>query len=569
MKTLLKVVLACIVVVAVLVGGALAYLMFALDPNSYKPQLEEAARKQGLELDIAGDLGWSLWPNLAITAGEIRFAGEQYGLHPSSVQQANLALAWRELLSKRIAVKALAIDGADLHLADLSSGAAIAVTPATGSQPVEATSDAGQAFSLAVDKLAITNSRLRLDQEDGYLQLSDIDFDTSGVRLDGSSFPLSLDFTHRLDDYQELTVKIRATASYDLDAERATVRDSRIEVAGLLPETLRLSMKGHVDLATETAQFQELVADLGSSSLSGDATLNYREPLSLRLALKGTALHLDKLLADESFEGLTLSNPILHLDMRNNIITVKELSAGLFSGHFQTQAVVDSSQATPSLRFNASLEGIDLAAALDQFADDVDLAGTLTMTLEGSSRGLDADALLANMNARGELQVADLLLGNINVEQSYCELAALVERSGKRKEPWPKGTRLNDLVSHYRLVGPILHLDDYSTGMGNIELRGDGQIDLDRERFDIRAITRLNGERTSEQGCEVKSSRVRDKDVPFVCKDSFAKAGPSSCTPDPAFVREILQKELFDRLGGDDTEEGSSLEDRLRGLLGR
>ena len=567
MKTLLKVILACIIVIAVLIGGAIAYLMFALDPNSYKPQLEEAARQQGVELEIAGELGWSLWPNLAITLGETRFAGEEHGLRPSSLREANLVLSWSDLLHKRIAVKALAIDGADLHLTSLDSGAAIAAAPATGEQPLEATTAEGQTFSLAVDKLTVASSRLRLEQSGSTLLLDNIDFNTSGVSLDGKAFPLALSFRYQPDEGDSLQANIIATASYDQSSEKLGLQDSLIEITGLLPDTLRLALKGTVELATETARFHSLVIDLSDSRLSGDATLNYSDPLALDLVLKGTDLNLDQLLPQDTIAGMTLTNPALRLNARNGVFTLQELSAGLFGGHFNSQATVDTRGNTPTLRFNANLDSIDVATALDHIAEDVDLAGTLAMTLEGTSRGNDGDALLANLLAEGNLQVTGLHLGNINVEQSYCELAALVERKGEREDPWPKGTRLNDLTSDFRMEGPVLHLDDYSTGIGNISLRGNGAIDIDHQTFDVRAITRLDGDRTSAEGCEVKSTRVRDKDIPFVCKDSFADAGAGSCKPDPAFVRNLLQNEILDRLGGEEGE--GSLEDRLRGLLGR
>ena len=86
--------------------------------------------------------------------------------------------------------------------------------------------------------------------------------------------------------------------------------------------------------------------------------------------------------------------------------------------------------------------------------------------------------------------------------------------NGKRRNPGPGYASMT--LSAITVVGPILHLNDYSTGMGNIELRGDGQIDLTTgSNFDIRAISRLNGERTSEQGCGRKQPRPR-QDVPFV-----------------------------------------------------
>src|SRR5690606_29294572 len=159
----------------------------------------------------------------------------------------------------------------------------------------------------------------------------------------------------------------------------------------------------------------------------------------------------------------------------------------------------------------------------------------------GSTRGATKDALLANLAATGNLDIDNLHLASVNVEQSYCELAALVEKPPAREQPWAVGTDLNRFTSVFRIQGQTLELTDYNTGVGNLKVRGDGTMLLADQSLASRVIGRLEGDRTSATGCAVKSKRVRDKDIPLLCEDTFADAGARSCKPDPDFVEDLLK----------------------------
>ena len=81
---------------------------------------------------------------------------------------------------------------------------------------------------------------------------------------------------------------------------------------------------------------------------------------------------------------------------------------------------------------------------------------------------------------------------------------------------------------------------------------------------------RIEGDRTSDSGCIVKSKRVRDKDIPLRCKDSFATAGAKSCQPDPDFLKGVLQDEVLDKLIDDkDGEKAEAVKGLLKGLFNR
>ncbi|MAT52437.1 MAG: AsmA family protein, partial [Porticoccaceae bacterium] len=80
MNKILKAILIVLLALLLAAAALLAYLTIAVDPNDYRPQIEEAAQKQGVSLELKGELGWSLWPRLAIDVGETQFESAQLGI---------------------------------------------------------------------------------------------------------------------------------------------------------------------------------------------------------------------------------------------------------------------------------------------------------------------------------------------------------------------------------------------------------------------------------------------------------------------------------------------------------
>ncbi|MDY0069869.1 MAG: AsmA family protein [Porticoccaceae bacterium] len=619
MKKALKI-LAILAVVAVLcAAGLVAYLLFAVDPNSYKPRLEQAAREQGVDLTIAGDLGWRFFPALAIDVGQTRFASESHGIAPSSIETGRLALGWRELLQGRVAIKALAIDGADLHLTRGDAAGAAVATPATGDQPIES---ADRQLALAVDTLSLSNGRLRLEQADGTLLLDDIQLRLRDVSLDGGAFPVAASLTYHRAAGEPLDLALDTRLAVDRAQGQLRIEDGKLSLAGALPAPIALNFDGTVDGVIDgelrRARISRLDIALGDTHLTGSADYTHARPRALTLTLAGGDLDTAALLppsangdgSGEDGEGvdnpsdanplaallapmamleggsgridlaldslrhgdLNLSAPRLGVDIDGPRVGVRELAAGIFGGQLAASGTLDAGRDLPRISFQQRLTGIDLGAALAVLAEDVNITGTLDLDFEGNTRGSDSEALLANLAGAGKLRLEDPVIATVNLEKSYCELAALVEKTPAREEPWPAGTRLNTLASPLRIADGILHLDDYSTGIGNLGVRGAGRIDLDRKTFDIEAITRLTGDRTSDEGCLVKSKRVRDRDIPLRCKDSFADAGAGSCKPDQAFVNSLVKDEVIDKIKEKtnlDDDKAEALEGLLKGLLNR
>ncbi|RLA46205.1 MAG: hypothetical protein DRR42_18625 [Gammaproteobacteria bacterium] len=396
-----------------------------------------------------------------------------------------------------------------------------------------------------------------------------------------------------------------------------------------LPDTAlqRFSLDSRMNGSTQAVTFKDLSLSLDDFSTHGTASLNLNAPKILNLQLEGTQLDLnhytsvdrdgdsdkkssdksDKTGAEEAAKGETTPNavfvpllaPLAWLEGGSGAIDIKlegltvnsvdlnnvqllsrihdstveltKLSASTFGGTLLTTASINLGPHSPTLTFKQQLKGISLQQAATAFNSGVGVNGILNMDMHGASHGLTVDELNSNLTGAGQLQITQPSIATVNIEQAYCDIAALVEKIEPIQQ-WPTGTQLTDLDASFNLKGHQLFLDSYTTGLGNLSLRGSGVVDTRKSTFNILAITRLNGERTSENGCVVESKKIRGKDISIRCKDSFANAGVKSCGPDGDTIKQLMEATLLDKIKketGLDDESVEALEGLLKGLFNR
>ena len=398
-----------------------------------------------------------------------------------------------------------------------------------------------------------------------------------------------------------------------------------------LPNTAlqRFSLDSRMNGSTQAVTFEDLSLSLDGFSTHGTARLNLNAPKTLNLQLEGTHLDLnhyasvdrdgdsdsDKKSSDKSDEtgteaeakGKTTPNaifvpllaPLAWLEGGNGTIEIKlegltvnsvdlnnvqllsrihdstveltKLSANTFGGTLLTTANINLGPHSPTLTFKQQLTGISLQQAATAFNSEVGVNGILNIDMHGASHGLTVDELNSNLTGAGQLQITQPSIATVNIERAYCDIAALVEKIEPIQQ-WPAGTQLTDLDASFNLKGYQVFLDSYTTGLGNLSLRGSGVVNTRKSTFNILAITRLNGERTSENGCIVKSKKIRGKDISIRCKDSFANAGAKSCGPDGDTIKQLMEATLLDKIKketGLDDESVEALEGLLKGLFNR
>ena len=692
-----------------LLAIALTYLVFAIDPNSYKPQLAKLAQEQDIALNIEGELSWQLLPSLALSIGATQITSPRAEIPTISFEQADLNLAWLPLLKRQLSVKAIHLEGADIRLSTAEQSTNTAIVPLAAAPPTNKpdrtgetpdTTEAPPAFALAIASLEISNSRLQLPPTapaTSPQQLSDINLQIQGLNLDGDVFKLKARFNYSDPALPApMAVALNTEASVEQNTQAFTLSNTllellladkpaievsvdslsagqpntpHLEISGLqinsagaslqasisaqsvndniafegeinvpplalrevltnwaieLPElpdkkalqqaSLKLSIKGSEDRLS----ISKLTLNVDDIAFDGSTELDFSPTRKVSLQLHSNAVDLNRYISsareaegaddeqasaatnteptlifaplvapllwvgdgnaaiDISLDGLTVDNitaekPQIKLKAANNIVQIEQLAAHVFDGDINATATINLQCKVPKVNFTTTVSGLAVDKALIATSGEANLTGSLTAKFQGQTQGNNAEQLHQSLNANGKINLAKPYLTTFNIEKSYCDIAALIEKI-PRKNDWPQGSHLNDVQASVRLKGKHVFIERYTTGLGNISLSGKGHIDLGKEHFDLLAISQLNGDHTSEQGCLVKSKRVRDKDIPIRCKDSFANAGGGSCKPDGDFVKQVLQDKLFDKIdkkSGLNEESEEALKGLLKGLFGR
>ncbi len=658
MRNIMKILLGTVLVVILLAGGVLAYVVLVLDPNDYKSHIQELAGKQGVKLEISGDLGWRLFPNLALRVGETRISSDDPAIPETRFDDAQLSLAWRPLLKGKIQVHAVTIDGADLTITDQQQGKTTAGAPVAAAKPAEKNTANG--FAIAIDSFTVKNSRIKLAEQN--IELSILNFESKDINLHGETFPVSLAVEYQDSKVKKpVAIKVNGEFGLNIDREELVLKSVEINIADLslttdtmvtqirskpvangsvklaatnprqllgdlnidlppLPdkEALnRLRFETDFSASAEQIKLRDLVFVLDQTTISGQLGLKLQPPKALAIVVKGNHIDLNRYLTTEdATEAGTaksarqvqaaapvfapLAAPLTFLDggsstldvtwdslktaglnvtdihlvgaSAGSTINIKDFSAKTLGGAIV--AKIKLGQLTgknPSASFNAQLTDISLEEASRTFADNADIEGLLSAEVNGQSSGATTDQLFDRLSVQGTMTLVEPALKKINIEKSYCDLAALVEKI-PRRETWPPGTRLNKTEGRFSMRGRSLLLDNLDTGVGNLTLAANGEIDFGAGTFNVLATTRLNGDRTSENGCVVESTKLRNRDIPLRCKDSFAKAGAGSCRPDGDIVKKLATDKILEKIGDKsrlNEETGKTVEGLLKGLFDR
>lgn len=310
------------------------------------------------------------------------------------------------------------------------------------------------------------------------------------------------------------------------------------------PRQLDMVLKGGHLVLPATA---ETTAESNANNVNADQAALLTPILAPLLLLEGGKGHIELNLDSLTSDDIKIDQLHLNLFANGNTLDITDLSGAIFDGKFQTTAKIDLREKTPKIKFSQQLDNIDIHNALSTLAGQTDIRGNLSMDFSGISRGDTQEALLANIDGSGKLSVLGLQIDTINVERSYCEMAALIEQTTLNKT-WPSGTKLKDMQSNFQWKNQIITFPALTTGLGNLAIAGNGTVNLAQEKYDILITANLNGDSTSETGCHIKSKSIRNRDIPLRCTGSFAENGSGNCLPDKTFINQLLKDKVKDAL---------------------
>ena len=585
-------------------SAAILYLSFAVDLNSYKTDIESVARQQGWDISIEGDLAWQFFPKPGLSIADIT-ASDQTALS-GSADQLILATYWTQLLSLSGGIEQLQLDS--LHI----EGGSLQWSPANslGLQfdniqlSTKNLSVQGKSFPLSVSAKILGGRNLSVETEvavklDGQnmrqLNLVDLELNLDSLRLSGelrtsdngsfmqgnlktNSFDLkqlmaSLQaeiplLTAPKTVLQSALTQLSLTTSFSVDTQAASKFTGEINLDGQI-FGLDVTLDHPTNNLTTLVSGDILRAGhyLPAANSGGNNTGLFA-PLAIPFALWQGSSQVEVNLNRVEFKDFNIENFYSNVFGNQRVLRMTSLNADLFAGQINAIAKLDMRSAKPSFNLQPSLYNIDLNKVLSALGGESIVAGRLNMDANIQGVGANLGEIIRSLSGAGKFQVIEPIYKGLNIEQSFCNAAALLSARAQAAQNWAQGTEFNDLQASFQLSGGKLLLNDYSTGTGNLEIMGRGSVNLVKRQYQINASARVDQAVTSPTGCSV-NQRLQNRQIPFICKGAFGQSNPGglSCNPDEQLLRDLLKNTALEKLFGNSGLQQQDATDSVKGFI--
>jgi len=274
MKIVLKVVAGLLLLLVVALGALLLFF----DPNAHKAELIALARDKGsVALTIDGELGWSLFPRIALALPALR-VDDLDGQPLAAVDGAEVSVAVLPLLRGKVEMSGVTLQGLRLDL--------VAPEPAPAAETESVPSDAaaappGAAPQLDIGFIDIRDAEIsyRMPQSGQVARLSGFNFHAERV-VSGRPFPVSSRFNLALGPDgkpAQLTLQAELAAQLLLDLANqhfgADALRLRLGVGGTafqgrtVPVELQADLQAQ--LAAERVSIDQLLVKVADMALQG------------------------------------------------------------------------------------------------------------------------------------------------------------------------------------------------------------------------------------------------------------------------------------------------------------
>jgi AsmA protein len=244
------------------------------------------------------------------------------------------------------------------------------------------------------------------------------------------------------------------------------------------------------------------------------------------------------------------------------------LNADLFGGQVNGIAKLDMRSSKPSFQLQPSLYNIDIAQATEALGDESTMAGILSLDANIQGSGLELGEITRSLSGAGKFQVQQPVYKAFNLEQSFCNAAALLSGRGQAAKVWPADTQFDNLQGAFQLNDGKLLINNYSTGTGNLDIMGRGTIDLIKRQYRLNISARVDQPTSSPSGCSV-NQRLQNRQIPFVCSGAFdqSNAPGLSCKPDERLIKDLVKDSALEKLLGTSRLQSQGAKESAKGLI--
>ena len=261
-----------------------------------------------------------------------------------------------------------------------------------------------------------------------------------------------------------------------------------------------------------------------------------------------------ELSADLSFGQLTLHQwPIddasLKAQGQGGLITLENLSGGLYDGTFSTKGSLDVRPDKPLVALQTQLNKVPV----EHFIKGKDgkaapVRGLMTLNSNLTGTGNSQKALIDSLNGTANFALTDGVLVNANLEQQVCQGIATLNRKELSSIPRGKDTPFQELKGSVVVRNGVASNQDLKVRIPGITVNGDGDIDLRVLGMDYKVGVVVDGDKSDmpDPACQV-NERFAGIEWPLRCRGPI-ELGAKACRIDREGMGKVAAKVAGDRI---------------------
>jgi AsmA protein len=517
-------------IIAALAAGLIVFVLATFDAARLKAEAAKAVQeKTQRTLKIDGDLGLFFWPNVGVKVGKVSLSEFRSEQEFAGIDGARVSVAVMPLLSKKIVIEAIELEGAHatlvkhkdgkLNIDDLTSKEA-------GKEAGAGKEAAGAPVQIDVAAVKITNASLTWhDEMSGETStLSGLDFVTGHITGDTGAQAyqidnLSLALAGKSGD-DSVALKLAVPKLSLADSALALDKiEGAVEMASpkMPMKALKMPLAGqlHADLKKQTAKgalstrFDEsnialkfdvakfspldLGFDLDIDRLNVDKYLPPEKPGEAKKgedgksggdgkidlsALKGLNVHGNARIGQFQVSNVKATNIKLKIDAEDGKLDIAPHSMNLYEGTLTGALSVNASGNAIALR--EDLSGIRINPLLKDLANQDLVEGHGDVKLNVVTRGATVTAMKQGLDGTAAVALRDGAFKGINLAQSFREMKALVssKQDSVQQAKATDKTDFSEMSASFKIANGVAHNDDLVMKSPFLRLGGAGDIDI-------------------------------------------------------------------------------------------
>lgn len=520
MKKLFKILAVFLASVVLLVLVGIIALLVLVDPNDYKPQLQTLAAQQNVELNIEGDLGWSFYPQLGITAGKFSVKPAIKTItKPLQFDGLTISVKLLPLLQRQIIVDHIAIRGEEISIQDETGG-----NITTIKNLLLESSDLNldqRAFPLSISMQVSTTVPARNVSFKLKTQIS-VDQQIKNIALN----PLSIQL-----DKTDMTGDIQATLG-SKPFLKVNLAGSELDVdqyfpSAVTPDTASTASSSENKKArNKSSDDEELIPASKIIALPGDYRISFKTLVVKHL--RAAPFDVDLAISQEG------------------LLTLKQLKASAYGGEFTMHGSVDAKPTQPQVKMNIKLDNLSLEPAMkDYFQIDKTFAsGDFAFQSAVTTQGTSYNQLIQALGGDFSFASKKITLNKVDLTSSLdATLLQILQVKLPKLMSNENETVLSDMVGKGVMARGIV--DNTSlTALGPcLQMDGTGTYNLANAAVDYYLDITFPSAST-EKLCADINPKLQDIAWPIACKGSLDDGAANICGVDKDALQSTLAKSL-------------------------